>query len=135
MVNRRTGTFSMEVKKTVDRGVRLQIKMFSVSLSDGSRSCLWAKGVNLFFFQRRVLKMHNDYYYTDIKGTPFRCRKSFIAVLNCLFTSLCLRSGPMWSDSGLIVFSVCATSVGVALSRGHGKFFFRGNVSVEAGTI
>lgn len=23
-------------------------------------------------FQRRVLKMHNDYYYTDIKGTPFR---------------------------------------------------------------
>ncbi|CAB1432082.1 unnamed protein product [Pleuronectes platessa] len=64
MVNRRTGTFSMEVKKTVDRG-------------------------------RRVLKMHNDYYYTDIKGTPF--------------------------------------SVGVALSRGHGKFFFRGNVSVEAG--
>uniref|UniRef100_A0A3Q4C0U2 VWFA domain-containing protein n=1 Tax=Mola mola TaxID=94237 RepID=A0A3Q4C0U2_MOLML len=63
MVNRRTGTFSMEVKKTVDRG------------------------------QRRVLKMHNDYYYTDIKGTPF---------------------------------------VGVALSRGHGKYFFRGNVSVEA---
>uniref|UniRef100_H3DB17 Calcium voltage-gated channel auxiliary subunit alpha2delta 3 n=1 Tax=Tetraodon nigroviridis TaxID=99883 RepID=H3DB17_TETNG len=64
MVNRRTGTFSMEVKKTVDRG-------------------------------RRVLKMHNDYYFTDIKGTPF--------------------------------------SVGVALSRGHGKYFFRGNVSVEAG--
>uniref|UniRef100_A0A669C5C4 Calcium voltage-gated channel auxiliary subunit alpha2delta 3 n=1 Tax=Oreochromis niloticus TaxID=8128 RepID=A0A669C5C4_ORENI len=64
MVNRRTGTFSMEVKKTVDRG-------------------------------RRVLKMHNDYYYTDIKGTPF--------------------------------------SVGVALSRGHGKYFFRGNVSLEAG--
>uniref|UniRef100_A0A672Y383 Calcium channel, voltage dependent, alpha2/delta subunit 3 n=1 Tax=Sphaeramia orbicularis TaxID=375764 RepID=A0A672Y383_9TELE len=64
MVNRRTGTFSMEVMKTVDRG-------------------------------RRVLKMHNDYYYTDIKGTPF--------------------------------------SVGVALSRGHGKYFFRGNVSVEAG--
>ncbi|XP_034022402.1 voltage-dependent calcium channel subunit alpha-2/delta-3 isoform X2 [Thalassophryne amazonica] len=64
MVNRRTGTFSMEVKKTVDKG-------------------------------RRVLKMHNDYYYTDIKGTPF--------------------------------------SVGVALSRGHGKYFFRGNVSVEAG--
>lgn len=30
MVNRRTGTFSMEVKKTVDRGVRLQIKMFNV---------------------------------------------------------------------------------------------------------
>uniref|UniRef100_A0AAQ5XM05 Calcium channel, voltage dependent, alpha2/delta subunit 3 n=1 Tax=Amphiprion ocellaris TaxID=80972 RepID=A0AAQ5XM05_AMPOC len=45
--------------------------------------------------RRRVLKMHNDYYYTDIKGTPF--------------------------------------SVGVALSRGHGKYFFRGNVSVEAG--
>ncbi|CAL8381798.1 unnamed protein product [Boreogadus saida] len=64
MVNRRTGTFSMEVKRTVDKG-------------------------------KRVLKMHNDYYYTDIKGTPF--------------------------------------SVGVALSRGHGKYFFRGNVSVEAG--
>ncbi|XP_046882487.1 voltage-dependent calcium channel subunit alpha-2/delta-3-like [Hypomesus transpacificus] len=46
-------------------------------------------------FEKRVLKMHNDYYYTDIKGTPF--------------------------------------SVGVALSRGHGKYFFRGNVSVEAG--
>ncbi|KAF3689884.1 Voltage-dependent calcium channel subunit alpha-2/delta-3 [Channa argus] len=64
MVNRRTGTFSMEVTRTVDRG-------------------------------RRVLKMHNDYFYTDIKGTPF--------------------------------------SVGVSLSRGHGKYFFRGNVSVEAG--
>uniref|UniRef100_A0A8C7UI68 Calcium channel, voltage dependent, alpha2/delta subunit 3 n=1 Tax=Oncorhynchus mykiss TaxID=8022 RepID=A0A8C7UI68_ONCMY len=64
MVNRKTGTFSMEVKKTVDKG-------------------------------KRLLKMHNDYYYTEVKGTPF--------------------------------------SVGVALSRGHGKFFFRGNVSVEAG--
>ncbi|KAK0135863.1 Voltage-dependent calcium channel subunit alpha-2/delta-3 [Merluccius polli] len=64
MVNRKTGTFSMEVKRTVDKG-------------------------------KRVLKMHNDYYYTDIKGTPF--------------------------------------SVGVALSRGHGKYFFRGNVSTEAG--
>uniref|UniRef100_A0A8C5A4F0 Calcium channel, voltage dependent, alpha2/delta subunit 3 n=1 Tax=Gadus morhua TaxID=8049 RepID=A0A8C5A4F0_GADMO len=44
MVNRRTGTFSMEVKRTVDKG-------------------------------KRVLKMHNDYYYTDIKGTPFRCNR------------------------------------------------------------
>ncbi|XP_051528526.1 voltage-dependent calcium channel subunit alpha-2/delta-3-like isoform X3 [Myxocyprinus asiaticus] len=44
---------------------------------------------------KRVLTMHNDYYYTDIKGTPF--------------------------------------SVGVALSRGHGKYFFKGNVSLEAG--
>ncbi|KAJ8360971.1 hypothetical protein SKAU_G00174960 [Synaphobranchus kaupii] len=64
MVNRKTGTFSMEVKKTVDKG-------------------------------KRVLSMHIDYYYTDIKGTPF--------------------------------------SLGVALSRGHGKLFFRGNVSMEAG--
>ncbi|XP_050978034.1 voltage-dependent calcium channel subunit alpha-2/delta-3 isoform X1 [Labeo rohita] len=64
MVNRRTGTFSMEVKRTVDKG-------------------------------KRVLTMHNDYYYTDIRGTPF--------------------------------------SVGVALSRGHGKYFFKGNVSLEAG--
>uniref|UniRef100_A0A3Q1G9R8 Calcium voltage-gated channel auxiliary subunit alpha2delta 3 n=1 Tax=Acanthochromis polyacanthus TaxID=80966 RepID=A0A3Q1G9R8_9TELE len=64
MVNRKTGTFSMEVKKSVDKG-------------------------------RRVLVLHNDYYYTDIKGTPF--------------------------------------SLGVALSRGHGKFFFRGNVTVEEG--
>ncbi|KAK7916639.1 hypothetical protein WMY93_012400 [Mugilogobius chulae] len=64
MVNRRTGTFSMDVMKTVDKG-------------------------------RRLLKMHNDYFYTDIKGTPF--------------------------------------SLGVALSRGHGKYFFRGNVSVDAG--
>uniref|UniRef100_A0AAY4A9R9 VWFA domain-containing protein n=1 Tax=Denticeps clupeoides TaxID=299321 RepID=A0AAY4A9R9_9TELE len=63
MVNRKTGTFSMEVKTTVDKG-------------------------------KRVLRMHNDYYYTDIRGTPF--------------------------------------SVGVALSRGHGKYFFKGNVSVEA---
>uniref|UniRef100_A0A8C7CI43 Calcium channel, voltage dependent, alpha2/delta subunit 3 n=1 Tax=Oncorhynchus kisutch TaxID=8019 RepID=A0A8C7CI43_ONCKI len=66
MVNRKTGTFSMEVKKTVDKG-------------------------------KRLLKMHNDYFYTEVKGTPF--------------------------------------SVGVALSRGHGKFFFRGNVSVEAGLL
>ncbi|XP_056432369.1 voltage-dependent calcium channel subunit alpha-2/delta-3-like [Gadus chalcogrammus] len=64
MVNRKTGIFSMEVKKTVDKG-------------------------------KRVLVLHNDYYYTDIKGTPF--------------------------------------SLGVALSRGHGKFFFRGNVTVEEG--
>uniref|UniRef100_A0AAR2LQX6 VWFA domain-containing protein n=1 Tax=Pygocentrus nattereri TaxID=42514 RepID=A0AAR2LQX6_PYGNA len=64
MVNRKTGTFSMEVKRTVDKG-------------------------------KRVLSMHNDYYFTDIKGTPF--------------------------------------SVGVALSRGHGKYFFKGNVSLEAG--
>ncbi|XP_052465352.1 voltage-dependent calcium channel subunit alpha-2/delta-3 isoform X2 [Carassius gibelio] len=64
MVNRRTGTFSMEVKRTVDKG-------------------------------KRVLTMHNDYYYTDIKGTPF--------------------------------------SVGVALSRGHGKYFFKGSVSLEVG--
>uniref|UniRef100_A0A6Q2YWV2 Calcium voltage-gated channel auxiliary subunit alpha2delta 3 n=1 Tax=Esox lucius TaxID=8010 RepID=A0A6Q2YWV2_ESOLU len=44
---------------------------------------------------KRVLVLHNDYYYTDIKGTPF--------------------------------------SLGVALSRGHGKYFFRGNVTVEEG--
>lgn len=30
--------------------------------------------------------------------------------------------------------SACVSSVGVALSRGHGKYFFRGNISVEAGT-
>uniref|UniRef100_W5L6B2 Calcium voltage-gated channel auxiliary subunit alpha2delta 3 n=1 Tax=Astyanax mexicanus TaxID=7994 RepID=W5L6B2_ASTMX len=64
MVNRKTGTFSMEVKKTVDKG-------------------------------KRVLVLHNDYYYTDIRGTPF--------------------------------------SLGVALSRGHGKYFFRGSVAVEDG--
>uniref|UniRef100_A0A8C5NA26 VWFA domain-containing protein n=1 Tax=Gouania willdenowi TaxID=441366 RepID=A0A8C5NA26_GOUWI len=62
MVNRKTGTFSMEVKKSVDKG-------------------------------KRVLVLHNDYYYTDIKGTPF--------------------------------------SLGVALSRGHGKFFFKGIVTDE----
>ncbi|KAI4532328.1 hypothetical protein MG293_017593 [Ovis ammon polii] len=44
---------------------------------------------------KRVLVMTNDYYYTDIKGTPF--------------------------------------SLGVALSRGHGKYFFRGNVTIEEG--
>nr|XP_023684323.1 voltage-dependent calcium channel subunit alpha-2/delta-3-like isoform X1 [Paramormyrops kingsleyae] len=64
MVNRKTGTFSMEVKKTMDKG-------------------------------KRVLFMHNDYYYTEIKGTPF--------------------------------------SLGVALPRGHGKYYFRGNVTVDAG--
>ncbi|ROI74352.1 Voltage-dependent calcium channel subunit alpha-2/delta-3 [Anabarilius grahami] len=45
--------------------------------------------------EKRVLVLHNDYYYTDIKGTPF--------------------------------------SLGVALSRGHGKYLFRGNISVEEG--
>ncbi|XP_037540398.1 voltage-dependent calcium channel subunit alpha-2/delta-3 [Nematolebias whitei] len=64
MVNRKTGAFSMEVTKSVDKG-------------------------------KRVLILHNDYYYTDIKGTPF--------------------------------------SLGVALSRGHGNFCFRGNVTVEEG--
>lgn len=70
MVNRRTGTFSMEVKKTVDRGVN----MFSISLP--SHWCPPESELSLFLapvcFQRRVLKMHNDYYFTDIKGTPFR---------------------------------------------------------------
>lgn len=33
----------------------------------------------------------------------------------------------------LIFSTVCISSVGVALSRGQGKYFFRGNVSVEAG--
>uniref|UniRef100_A0A8C5I4C3 Calcium channel, voltage dependent, alpha2/delta subunit 3 n=1 Tax=Gouania willdenowi TaxID=441366 RepID=A0A8C5I4C3_GOUWI len=55
----------------------------------------WEDKDDIVRVRLRVLKMHNDYYYTDIKGTPF--------------------------------------SVGVALSRGHGKYFFRGNVSVEAG--
>ncbi|XP_067854843.1 voltage-dependent calcium channel subunit alpha-2/delta-3 [Heptranchias perlo] len=64
MVNRKTGIFSMEVKKTVEKG-------------------------------KRVFVMTNDYYYTDIKGTPF--------------------------------------SLGVALSRGHGKYFLQGNVTVEEG--
>ncbi|XP_053149268.1 voltage-dependent calcium channel subunit alpha-2/delta-3 isoform X4 [Hemicordylus capensis] len=64
MVNRKTGKFSMDVKKTVDKG-------------------------------KRVLVMINDYYYTDIKGTPF--------------------------------------SLGVAISKGHGKYFFRGNVTIEEG--
>ncbi|XP_038668704.1 voltage-dependent calcium channel subunit alpha-2/delta-3 isoform X2 [Scyliorhinus canicula] len=64
MVNRKTGKFSMEVKKTVEKG-------------------------------KRVLVMTNDYYYTDIKGTPF--------------------------------------SLGVALSRGHGKYFLQGNVTLEEG--
>lgn len=27
-----------------------------------------------------------------------------------------------------------SSSVGVALSRGHGKYFFRGNVTVDSGT-
>lgn len=31
-----------------------------------------------------------------------------------------------------MLFSACF-SLGVALSRGHGKFFFRGNVTVEEG--
>lgn len=82
MVSRRTGTFSMEVKKTVDKGVRL----FGISLSDESCS-LWTEWLNLtrtavLFFQKRVLKMHNDYYYTDIKGTPFRCNWSSYTFLN-----------------------------------------------------
>ncbi|TRY55855.1 hypothetical protein DNTS_035052, partial [Danionella cerebrum] len=64
MVNRETGSFSMKVKKTVDKG-------------------------------KRVLALHNDYYYTDIKGTPF--------------------------------------SLAVALSRGYGKYFFSGNISVDEG--
>ncbi|XP_042195431.1 voltage-dependent calcium channel subunit alpha-2/delta-3 isoform X2 [Callorhinchus milii] len=64
MVNRKTGKFSMEVKKTVEKG-------------------------------KRVLVMTSDYYYTNIKGTPF--------------------------------------SLGVVLSRGHGKYLFQGNVTVEEG--
>lgn len=31
-----------------------------------------------------------------------------------------------------MLFSACF-SLGVALSKGHGKFFFRGNVTVEEG--
>lgn len=38
----------------------------------------------------------------------------------------------------LIDFKVCFLSLhslGVALSRGHGKYFFRGNVTVEEGKV
>lgn len=35
-------------------------------------------------------------------------------------------------DQALMLFSACF-SLGVALSKGHGKFFFRGNVTVEEG--
>lgn len=38
-----------------------------------------------------------------------------------------------WLHLMLTLFFGCVSSVGVALSRGHGKYFFRGNVSVEAG--
>lgn len=43
----------------------------------------------------------------------------------CLF---CFRGFCLF----LFVLFVCF-SLGVALSRGHGKFFFRGNVTVEEG--
>uniref|UniRef100_A0AAR2JJC7 VWFA domain-containing protein n=1 Tax=Pygocentrus nattereri TaxID=42514 RepID=A0AAR2JJC7_PYGNA len=38
-------------------------------------------------------------------------------------------------DKGVRIIPVCdyVCSVGVALSRGHGKYFFKGNVSLEAG--
>uniref|UniRef100_A0A1B8Y6H0 Uncharacterized protein n=1 Tax=Xenopus tropicalis TaxID=8364 RepID=A0A1B8Y6H0_XENTR len=93
MVNRKTEKFSMEVKKTVDKGVRnLTGKKGGILYSDGS-----VRRRQMFpvfeYFQKRVLVMTNDYYYTDIKGTPF--------------------------------------SLGVVLSRGHGKYFFRGNVTIE----
>lgn len=121
MVNRRTGTFSMEVKKTVDRGVN------TFSLSRTSHCCSPESKLNLRLgpvcFQRRVLKMHNDYYFTDIKGTPFRWSQASLPRL--------------WADSvpdlPAVSFPARACSVGVALSRGHGKYFFRGNVSVETG--
>uniref|UniRef100_A0A803JAZ7 Calcium channel, voltage-dependent, alpha 2/delta subunit 3 n=1 Tax=Xenopus tropicalis TaxID=8364 RepID=A0A803JAZ7_XENTR len=95
MVNRKTEKFSMEVKKTVDKGVRnLTGKKGGILYSDGS-----VRRRQMFpvfeYFQKRVLVMTNDYYYTDIKGTPF--------------------------------------SLGVVLSRGHGKYFFRGNVTIEEG--
>ncbi|CDQ84632.1 unnamed protein product [Oncorhynchus mykiss] len=160
MVNRKTGTFSMEVKKTVDKGsLANPVLVCRLNLSHATDKNLadrWCRltlvGVveqngerhrvceNLIFGRyrrflektdlrdvswstavalppstadsegrhrrspfktevssKRLLKMHNDYFYTEVKGTPF--------------------------------------SVGVALSRGHGKFFFRGNVSVEAGLL
>uniref|UniRef100_A0A674EBA5 Calcium channel, voltage dependent, alpha2/delta subunit 3 n=1 Tax=Salmo trutta TaxID=8032 RepID=A0A674EBA5_SALTR len=78
MVNRKTGTFSMEVKKTVDKGSRT--RLYSV-------------------FGKPALTVTVDF--------------SLLLTLPC----------------------VSVFSVGVALSRGHGKFFFRGNVSVEAGLL
>lgn len=73
--------------------------------------------------------MHYDYYYTDIKGTPFRWKKSFITLIMTFCQFMCqLQLKVDW-------LSVCvSSSVGVALSRGHGKYFFRGNVSLDAGT-
>ncbi|KAJ7403291.1 hypothetical protein BTVI_78596 [Pitangus sulphuratus] len=150
MVNRKTGKFSMEVKKTVDKG-------------------------------KRVLVMTNDYYYTDIKGTPFRACEliksssgkvdneisldnaenskekeptsipfSFsrdgkfvqahtgkLPVFVMAYVSLKKYSVEVYIERKAFEnFKVCFISLhslGVALSRGHGKYFFRGNVTVEEG--
>ncbi|KAL7824436.1 hypothetical protein AOLI_G00329180 [Acnodon oligacanthus] len=64
MVKGETGTLSLDVRATVDKG-------------------------------RRVMFLKNEYFYTTINETPF--------------------------------------SLGLVLTRGHGKFIFTGNISVEEG--
>ncbi|XP_072528942.1 voltage-dependent calcium channel subunit alpha-2/delta-4 isoform X2 [Salminus brasiliensis] len=64
MVKGETGTMSLDVRATVDKG-------------------------------RRVVFLKNEYFYTTINETPF--------------------------------------SLGIVLTRGHGKFIFTGNISVEEG--
>lgn len=70
-----------------------------------------------------------------LKARPSGERKIFVnlpAMTVCYLLSwLQVSSRTNW----LHLSSVCVSSVGVALSRGHGKSFFRGNVSVEAGML
>lgn len=93
MVNRRTGTFSMEVKKTVDRGVRLQIKMFSVFLSDQVVPCLVSRlkkaissALHFLFFSFRDVSWRCTMTITTLtsKGHHSGGRKSFITFLKRL---------------------------------------------------
>lgn len=60
-------------------------------------------------------------------------RKTFMWAVNHQYSQFLLRSKRLVSYLFRNFVVVVIFSLGVALSRGHGKFFFRGNVTVEEG--
>lgn len=103
------------------------MRMFSLlSLNWGNESVILseacakdAQWLLLHWHQRNSIQVEEKFYYIHNKLTFRQFMSHFYSNVDWL---------------RLMFFLVRASSVGVALSRGHGKYFFRGNVSLEAGT-
>ncbi|KAJ8791349.1 hypothetical protein J1605_004296 [Eschrichtius robustus] len=68
MINRETGSLSMDVKVPLDRGAG-HFAGTKDAVVDSSLSLPWH--LSWCLFQKRVLFLTNDYFFTDISDTPF----------------------------------------------------------------